>query len=276
MTFWRNVIFYDRTKVAVWVAVRNAAGVALTLAAGFLSGHAAGGVIAALGALNVAYSDSPAPYLQRGRRMLATCFFGALAVLVGGIVGREHAGMIPISAAAAFLTGMCVALGPAAADLGNICLATLIVFAAQGVPTNDAAAAGLAAFGGGLVQIALSLALWPVHRYQPEQRALATLFDAIARAASQPANALESPPASAESTAAQQALVSLTGNHDLEAERYLALASQAERIRLSLVALARAAVRMEREGLPGLDAVGRARHAAAEVLSQIAAELQPA
>jgi uncharacterized membrane protein YccC len=275
MTFWRSVIFYDRAKVAVWVAARNAAGVALALTAGFLSGHAAGGVIAALGALNVAYSDSPSPYLQRGRRMLSTCFFGALAVLVGGIVGREHAGIIPISAFAAFLAGMCVALGPAAADLGNICLATLIVFAAQGVPANEAAASGLAAFGGGLVQIALSLALWPVHRYQPEQHVLAALFDALAQAASREANSLESPPASAESTAAQQALASLAGNHAIEAERYLALASQAERIRLSLVALARVAVRLEREGSADLVIVDRARHAAAEVLSQIGAELQP-
>ena len=275
MTFWRSVVSYDRTKVARWVALRNAAGVALTLAVGWLVGRPAGGVIAALGALNVAYSDSPAPYRQRGERMLSTCFFGALAVFLGGIVGREHAGIIPISAAAAFLAGMMVAVGPVATDLGNICLATLIVFSAQGVPSKEGLSAAAAAIGGGLVQMALSLALWPVHRYQPEQRVLAALFSALARAAGQEANALESPPATAESTAAQQALASLARDHSINAERYLALASQAERIRLSLLAMARVATRMEREGAAEWAIVDRARRAAAEVLTQIANELQP-
>src|SRR5215469_4449645 len=102
MTFWRSVIFYDSTKVGVGVGLRNALGVAITLAGGYLLGQPAGGAIAALGALNVAYADSPAPYRQRGRLMLAVNFFGALAVFLGGIVGREHLGIIPISAAAAF------------------------------------------------------------------------------------------------------------------------------------------------------------------------------
>jgi uncharacterized membrane protein YccC len=55
------------------------------------------------------------------------------------------------------------------------------------------------------------------------------------------------PPASQQSTRAQEALSSLAGDHRMEAERLFALVSQGERIRLSLFALGRALVRARRE-----------------------------
>src|SRR6202021_496454 len=59
------------------------------------------------------------------------------------------------------------------------------------------------------------------------------------------------PPASQQSTAAQQALMSLAGDRSLDAERCLALLSQAERIRLTLLALARLRIRLGRESGSG-------------------------
>jgi len=100
---------------------------------------------------------------------------------------------------------------------------------------------------GGLLQTAFALALWPVRRYQPERLALAALFTELARGAAEPAQAREAPPASEQSTQAKASLAGLNGDRSLEAERYLALLSQAERIRLALLMLARLRVRIGRE-----------------------------
>jgi len=69
--FWATVFRFDRARVAPSVGLRNAAGVAIPIALG-LAFHAPGsGLLAATGALNVAFSDSRLPYIQRARRMLA-------------------------------------------------------------------------------------------------------------------------------------------------------------------------------------------------------------
>ena len=60
------------------LAVRNTLGVALPLAAGAALGAVPAALAAGIGALNVAFSDSHEPYIQRARRMLAA------SVLVGG------------------------------------------------------------------------------------------------------------------------------------------------------------------------------------------------
>jgi uncharacterized membrane protein YccC len=103
------------------------------------------------------------------------------------------------------------------------------------------------ALGGGLLQTALSVALWPVQRYEPERRALAALFLELARAAEQPLNPMSPPPATIHSARAQEALAGLDRERSVEAVRYRALLTQAERIRLSLLMLSRLHLRMQRE-----------------------------
>ena len=95
------------------------------------------------------------------------------------------------------------------------------------------------------------MASWPLTRYAPERRALAELFHALAATASGWTRATEPPPATAQSTHAQEALSSL--DRSIEAERYRALLSQAERIRLSLLTLARLRARIRRESDTGLE-----------------------
>jgi uncharacterized membrane protein YccC len=122
------------------------------------------------------------------------------------------------------------------------------------------------------LQVLLALAFWPVRRYAPERLTLVALYAELARAAASGASAHEAPPASAEVTAAQQALRSLGGDRSLEAERYLALLSQAERIRLALMALSRLQVRTGREPRLAAEAarLSRALFLASEVLRTIA------
>jgi uncharacterized membrane protein YccC len=250
MILWNTLIRFEKAKVIPLIALRNTVAVALPLIAGGLIGQQKAGVLAALGALNVSYSDRPDPYRQKARRMLAAACCCAGAVAAGGLLGREHVLLVILAALAAFATGMMVAIGQTAADIGVMSLATLIVFAAQGLTPEIALQSGLVALGGGLLQTALALASWPVARYAPERRALAALYSALARTAGRTPEEFSAPgppPATGESTQAQDMLSALEGDQSVDAERYLALLSQAERIRLALLLIARLRVRLGRE-----------------------------
>ena len=248
--FWRTVLYFDAAKTMPWQALRNSIGVALPLLIGVLLGNASAGLVAASGALNVAFSDGSDPYPRRARRMLYAGCFVALAVFAGRLSGHDHMLAILLSGACAFVAGMMVAVGQTPADIGTITLVTLVVFSAQPTSFNKAFSSGLLVFAGALLQTVLAVALWPVRRYYPERRALAALYAELAHGAhagtgSGPAT--QSPPASTQSSEAHNALAGLGNDRSVEGERYLALLSLAERIRLALLALARLRVRIGRE-----------------------------
>jgi uncharacterized membrane protein YccC len=253
VSVWQRVFQFQKEKIAPWIALRNTLGFALPLAAGIALGSVPAALIASIGALNVSYSDSHDPYLQRARRMLAASVLVGLAVFAGAVCGNHHLLAVPVAGAWALAAGMLVALSTTAADLGIMSLVTLVVFAARPLPPESAALSGLLALGGGLLQTALALAFWPIRRYVPERRALSSLYAELARAAVAPVEVREAPPASAQSVQAQAALASLGGDHSdhsIDGERYRMLLSQAERTRLGVFALGRLRVRTAREA-PG-------------------------
>jgi uncharacterized membrane protein YccC len=209
-----------------------------------------GGLVVASGALNVSYSDGSDPYKSRVKRMCSSSILCAIAVFAGAISGPHSALAILMATLWAFVGGMLVALGTTAADLGVISLVSLLIYAAQPLTAHQAVISCLLALGGGLLQAALSVAFWPVQRYEPERRALATLFNELALAAEAPLAPNSSPAASLASDTAQAALADLEGDNSVPALRFRSLLNQAERIRLSLLMLARLRLRMERES-PG-------------------------
>ena len=141
-----------------------------------------------------------------------------------------------------------MALGQTPGDIGGMTLVTLIVFSASAASSpGKALTSGLLAAAGGLLQMLLSLALWRVHRYRPESRALATLYEELARSAETLVRASQAPAATEAVVAARTALAPLDASRSVEAGRYLALFSQAERMRLALLALGRLHVRIGRE-----------------------------
>src|SRR5690349_14121234 len=77
--FWRSVVRFQAEKVAPWLALRNTLGVVLPLAAGVATGRVSSGLVVGTGALNVAFSDSDEPYVQRARRMLVSSALVGLA-----------------------------------------------------------------------------------------------------------------------------------------------------------------------------------------------------
>lgn len=274
--FWHTVTRFDSSKIIPLPALRNALGMVLPLAVGVAAGNATGGLIACVGALNVAFSDGTDPYRYRARRMCAASVLVALAVFAGGWCGRSESLAVALIAACAFVCGMMVAVGPAAGDIGGITLVTLIVFSAHGMSAAAALQSGALALAGGLVQTAFALALWPLRRYQPERNALAAFYRELGREAGRHAEISEAPPGSAQSTEAQTALAGLGGDRSIDAERCLALLSQAERIRLVLLTLSRLRIRIARE--PGGDAaahtVERALELAGGRLESVAQSLQ--
>src|SRR5436190_17125417 len=273
--FLRMLTRFDSSILSPYTALRNSVGLVLPLAAGFALNMPRGGVVVASGALNVAYSDGNDPYAQRAKRMLSSSILGALAVLLGSLSGSHNAAAVIIATLWAFAAGMFVAAGATAADLGVVSLVTLLIYAAQPLTSHQALISSALALGAGLLQTALSVALWPVRRYEPERRALASFFLALARSAEQPLSATSAPPVTVHSTQAQEALSGLDREASIEAVRYRALLSQAERIRLTLLMLSRLHLRMQRESpaYSGVQILGDYLKKAAQVLQAISNSL---
>ncbi len=272
--FWDSVIHIHWEKASPWMGLRNATGVTAPVVIGAAVGHMPAGLSIAIGALNVAFADSSVPYAQRAKRMLAASALTAFSVMAGSLCGHYHVLTLPAAMGWAFAAGMLVALDQTAADLGTISLVTLLVFAGLALPPDRASAAAALAFAGGILQTALSVALWPIWPYAPERRALAALFDALADSASSAASATQPPPTTAQITYAQDTLGTLDRDRSIEAERYRALLSQAERMRISLLTLSRLRVRVEREtpSGPAAAAIDRVLALVADSLRNLAAE----
>lgn len=256
--FWRTVTHFDSTKVNPHQAFRNAVGVALPLIVGFAAGKPHAGLAVSLGALYVSYSDGSDPYYFRAKRMLAAGFWCALAAFLGAILGGNVATAIIVSTLWAFAAGLVSSLGTVAANLGMISLVSLVIFAAQYLSPREAALAGLLTLAGGILQTLLSIALWPVQRYGPERRVLSAFYRDLSRIAETPLHSRAAPPASQLGNQAQEAIARLGSERSLESLRYVALLNQAERMRLSLLALTRFRLRISRDnplhvGLPILD-----------------------
>jgi uncharacterized membrane protein YccC len=265
---WRAVLHFDRSKARPWLGLRHTVGLVVPLIAAALWGQAANGMVAGLGALNVAVADGTDSYRHRARRMLMATLCCSLAVVVGALTGDTWWAPA-ILALGAFAAGMMVAAGSAPGDIGLITLVTLVVFSARPLPVRAALIEGVYAFGGGLFQTLLAISFWPLRGGAPERLALVRLFQALAQNAAEPLPATEEPPATRESTEAQTALAGLDARDSLDAERHLALLSQAERIRLGLLTLARLRVRLAREtgGESSSAALQQASRAASDALA---------
>ena len=276
VALWRNLLRFEAHKISPSIGLRNALGVFLPLAIAAVVNALPQGVAAATGALNVAFSDGQDAYGQRSRRMLAASVMVGLAVATGSLSGAHPWTAVMVAGSCAFAAGMLVVLGNAAADIGVVTTVVVVIFAAQPRPVEDSLRYGLLAFLGGLFQTALALALWPIRRYRPERRALGDLFLEMVKMAANPPRGLQAAQSTLQETLARNALTSLSGDHSLEGERYRSLASQAERIRLTLLLLARLRTRVARDDPdhPAVAALSAATLAASRALEDIGHALQ--
>ncbi|HVV46352.1 MAG TPA: FUSC family protein [Bryobacteraceae bacterium] len=234
-TLWRTLIRFESQKIVPQIAIRNAIGFSLAVILGTLAVSPSTGAVAALGALNVSFSDGLDPYRFRARRMLLSSLFTGVAVVAGALSAHNNTAAVIVAAAWAFAAGMLVALGTTAADLGVVTVVTVVVFAAKALPWTQALQAGFVAMCGGLVQTLLSTFLWPLRRYEPERRILAQIYETLADVTQAPPEGRNAPPMTTQISDAQDALAPLARDHSVEAERHVFLLAQAERIRLSIL-----------------------------------------
>jgi len=234
----RAVVRVDRAQISYTPALRNAVGVVVPLFVGAAAGQLLAGLTVSIGALQVAFSDSPGPYRSRVGRMLLAGLCAAASVFVGGATGALPGLAVSLSALWGFSAGLLVALGPAATQLGLTSVTLLLVFGARPVaPAQAAAQAGLVLVGG-VLQTALAVAAWPVRPFGPQRVALAAAFRRLAAVAGAPADPRAAPPATAEITAARTILSGGGSVSSAEEEALRTLLDEAERIRLELLALA--------------------------------------
>ena len=267
---WKTVTRVETGKIIPWIALRNTFGVACPLALGLLYGQLSAGLVTGMGALNVSFSDGKDPYQQRVRRMLLASFFCGLAVAIGSVTGRDPIAATLLAGWWAFGAGMMVALGATPADIGTVSLVVLVVFAAQPMQPHKALLSGLLAFAGGLFQTLLSVASWFHRRYEPERRALGVLYASLKRMIEEHVDASESPPATSQSSEAGKALSTLSRDYSLEGERYRSLLNQAERARLSILAIKRLRARMRRESVPDSpELLDRVLEVAAQICDEV-------
>lgn len=273
----REILRLDRSQISLWMAARNAVGVAAPLALGVALGRPDAGLTLAVGALNVAFSDGHDPYRARAGRMSAAAVLSALSVFIGATVARHDLLAILVAAAWAFVGGMIVLLGPVAGQIGITTLVLVIVFGAEPMPAARAAAAAALVCAGGLWQTVLSLGSWPTRGLAPERRTLAAAWRALAGWARAPADAHDVPPATVETTAAAGILDVARADHGPATEALVSLYNQLERSRLALVSLAE---QRRRWATPAMDTPARAADAVLAALGDaydgIAGLLEPA
>lgn len=271
---WDTMTRFDSSKIESPIAIRTTIGITVPLALAVALGNPTAGTIAATGALSVAFSDGNDPYYRRAKRMLIASFFVSTAIIIGALSSNDLVAIL-LAATWAFAAGMLVAVEGAWADIGLISLVTLVVFSARQMTVDEAMYSGLVALCGALFQTSLSLAFWPVRRYEPERRAVADLYNDLADLASAPIKAWEAPPASTEFTDVHQMLAGGGWFQSDQVERYWSLLNQAERIRLSLLMIFRLRARIEREDPSGsgVAALDECRQVTARILQDISGTL---
>ncbi|MCC5092469.1 MULTISPECIES: FUSC family protein [Xanthomonas] len=264
----RALIDLKPRDVPLRVALRNTAAVVLPLLIGVATGHVAAGLAVCSGALNTMFSDQPGPYRARLQRMLMAALAAGGAALLGIWVGHNTPALVLAGLVLGLGGGLLVALGPVAARVGLTSMILLVVSADMRLPVAQAPGVALLIFAGGVLQVLLALAAWPLQRYRPERFALAELMRQLASIARQRPEATAPPPATQE---VLDAMVMLHGEHRSRAiavQSFRIIAELCDRVRLELLSLADADTRLGQ--LQARPAIERVLERSAIVLEQLA------
>lgn len=271
----RSAARLDRTQSDPVVSARNAIGVALPLAIGALAGNVAYGLPSTIGALQTAFADRPGPYRLRLLRMLATASAAALTSGLAVACSRSAAASVLLLLVLGFGAGLLLTGGPAATQVGVAATAAALILGHRPEPASVAAHLALLVLAGGLGQVVLAVAAWPLGRHRPERLALAGLYRELAGVAQRPPGTHVGPPAGDTVTGVRQTLYGLGHDHGPAVEAYRVLLDEAERIRRELIVLAGQAERLRGAGRTAQEsAIRTALDESAGVLGELAAALE--
>ena len=271
----RDAARLDRTQSDPVVAARNAIGVAAPLVIGALAGSAAFGLPSTIGALQTAFADRPGPYRLRLIRMVTTAVVAALTSTVAVACSDSTAASAVLLLVIGGLAGLLVAVGPSGTQVGVAAIAAAVVIGHQAQRPGVALHVGALVLLGGLGQVVLALAAWPLRRHRPERLSLAALYRALAALARRPPTDETGPPLGDQLAATRQTLFGLGHDHGPSVEAYRVLLDEAERIRRELIVLG--GYRRQLSADAGLTAaVQSVLDGVAAVLDEIAAALTEA
>jgi uncharacterized membrane protein YccC len=223
--------------VPLRVALRNTAAVVVPLGLGIAAGHTAIGLGVAAGALNTMFLDQPGPYRLRMQRMLLTAVAAGVSAFAGSLVGADTLLLTLTALVWGVAGGLLVALGPNAGRAGLTSMILLVITAATPVKPADALAAALLIFAGGVLQMLLAIAAWPLQRYRPERQALAALCAELAANARRSADQAQAPPVTQALLDVENLLHSPHRARGEVMETFRVLAGIVERIRRELLAI---------------------------------------
>lgn len=188
--------------------------------------------------------------------MLMAALAAGGAALLGIWVGHNTPALVLAGLLLGLGGGLLVALGPVAARVGLTSMILLVVSADMRLPVAQAPGVALLIFAGGVLQVLLALAAWPLQRYRPERFALAELMRQLAGIARQRPEASAPPPATQE---VLDAMVMLHGEHRSRAiavQSFRIIAELCDRVRLELLSLADADTRLgQSQARPAIERV---------------------
>lgn len=261
--------------MALDVGFRAALGVGLTLVVGRATGHTVAGVTATIGALSGGFASHQGTYRSRAAIVMAASAAMGLAAFIGATASRYSPALAVAAGVIAFGAGLLVCLGPGASVVGIQAVVGLVVFSQFTFPVTVAARdAGLVLLGGA-VQATLVVVVWPLRRFPAERRALSDAYTRLAefaRASVTDPDALLDADALGALSAVRRDAQPFGGE---EGVGHQALAAQADRIRMELVALARAGRRLAAVAGPeAADRPGRLLAVASDVLEAVSAALR--
>ncbi len=264
----------DRTQSDPLVALRNAVGVGAPLVIGTLLGGASIGLPSTIGALQTGFADRPGPYRLRLARMSATALAAGLTSSLAVLLSRNAATSALLLLVLGFVAGLLIFAGPAATQVGIASTAAALIIGHQPEPPSLALHVGLLVLLGGVGQVVLALAAWPLRRHRPERVALAGLYRALAALARRPTGTHTGPPLGDAVAGVRQTLYGLGHDHGPSVEAYRVLLDEAQRIRGELIVLAgHVEVLERRDTTTAADAARAVMDTAAAVLERIAEAL---
>ncbi len=233
----QSLIQLKPRDVPLRVALRNAAAVVVPLGIGIATDHVGIGLGIAAGALNTMFLDQPGPYRLRMQRMLLTAIAAGLSSFVGAMLGASTLLLAIAALVWGVGGGLLVALGPNAGRAGLTSMILLVITAAEPHTPAEALDAALLIFAGGLLQMLLAIAAWPLLRYGPERNALASLCRQLASSARAPTDHAQAPPVTQALLDVESLLHGMHRARGEVMETFRVLAGIVERVRRELLAL---------------------------------------
>ena len=231
------LLHVDRREVQPILSLRHGVIVAAALGGGFALDEPRLGFAAAMGALQVGFYDTRAPYRARLETMAAATVALALAATIGAASHGTPAVADLVTVIAAFAGGLLAAVGPNATLAGIHSTVLILVFSS--VASGNPVTVGLGIVIGGALQSVVSLGGWARDRYGPEERALTRAWGALADLGVQPDELRDRTALLALADAAST--LATSSAKDSDGQRLRGLLDRADWLRLELVALGRRA-----------------------------------